>query len=171
MLCLINYRISKLCWGLDLRVVDPVEVTKRVVNGVFNGVTTVELDNLAAEVCQYTSCTAIEYLAYASSRVPIHLDRCIHDYPASRLCSSCSSYCHLELAQGDKEDLLTCHQGSLYLWCVDDHPTASTLLLPEAVRVFDAKLLLFPLGASHCTSYILRDFRPQSTQRMARSLL
>ena len=45
-----DYRISKLCWGLDLRVVDPVEVTKRVVNGVFNGVTTVELDNLAAEV-------------------------------------------------------------------------------------------------------------------------
>lgn len=44
------YSISKLCWGLDMRIVDPVEVTKKVVNGVFNGVTTVELDNLAAEV-------------------------------------------------------------------------------------------------------------------------
>lgn len=109
MLYILTYRISKLCWGLDLRVVDPVEVTKRVVNGVFNGVTTVELDNLAAEVCHYTSPSAIEHLAYASSRVPLHLDRCIHDYSASRLRSSCSSYCHLKLAQGDKEDLLTCH--------------------------------------------------------------
>lgn len=30
-----------------------VQITKRVINGVYNGVTTVELDNLAAETAAY----------------------------------------------------------------------------------------------------------------------
>ncbi|KAK9894614.1 putative ribonucleotide-diphosphate reductase large chain [Cystobasidium minutum MCA 4210] len=62
----ITSRISKLCWGLDLRVVDPVEVTKRVVNGVFNGVTTVELDNLAAETAAYMTTQHPDYAVLAA---------------------------------------------------------------------------------------------------------
>ena len=45
----ITARIDKLCYGLDLNYVEPIEVAKKVINGIYDGVTTVELDNLAAE--------------------------------------------------------------------------------------------------------------------------
>ena len=45
----ITARIAKLCYNLNERFVDPVEVAKKVINGLFDGVTTIELDNLAAE--------------------------------------------------------------------------------------------------------------------------
>ena len=44
----ITARIEKLCYGLS-EYVDPVAVAKRVIDGVYDGVTTAELDNLAAE--------------------------------------------------------------------------------------------------------------------------
>ena len=44
----ITARIEKLCYGLS-EYVDPVAVAKRVIDGVYDGVTTSELDNLAAE--------------------------------------------------------------------------------------------------------------------------
>lgn len=45
----ISSRIAKLCYGLDERFVEPLEVAKKVIVGVYNGVTTSELDELAAE--------------------------------------------------------------------------------------------------------------------------
>ncbi len=45
----ITARIEKLCYGLDINYVHPVDVAKKVINGIYDGVTTVELDNLAAE--------------------------------------------------------------------------------------------------------------------------
>jgi ribonucleoside-diphosphate reductase alpha subunit len=45
----ITARIEKLCYGLDTNYVSPVEIAKKVINGIYDGVTTVELDNLAAE--------------------------------------------------------------------------------------------------------------------------
>ncbi|KXS14429.1 ribonucleoside-diphosphate reductase large chain [Gonapodya prolifera JEL478] len=45
----ITSRIRKLSYGLDENHVDPVLVSQRVVTGVYNGVTTSELDTLAAE--------------------------------------------------------------------------------------------------------------------------
>jgi ribonucleoside-diphosphate reductase alpha subunit len=47
----ITARIEKLCYGLDARYIKPVEVAKKVIEGLYDGVTTVELDNLAAEIC------------------------------------------------------------------------------------------------------------------------
>src|SRR5690606_1906019 len=46
----ITARIVKLCYGLDPKVVRPVEVAMKVINGLYDGVTTQELDNLAAEI-------------------------------------------------------------------------------------------------------------------------
>jgi ribonucleoside-diphosphate reductase alpha subunit len=43
-------RVEKLCYGLDLKYVSPVEVAMKVINGLYDGVTTIELDNLAAEI-------------------------------------------------------------------------------------------------------------------------
>ena len=46
----ITSRVEKLCYGLDLKFVSPVEVAMKVINGLYDGVTTIELDNLAAEI-------------------------------------------------------------------------------------------------------------------------
>ncbi len=45
----ITARIKKLCYGLDSNFVDPIHISQKVIQGLFNGVTTSELDNLAAE--------------------------------------------------------------------------------------------------------------------------
>ncbi|MCS7036409.1 MAG: ribonucleoside-diphosphate reductase subunit alpha [Saprospiraceae bacterium] len=45
----ITARLRKLCYGLDTRYVNIIEVAKKVILGLYDGVTTVELDNLAAE--------------------------------------------------------------------------------------------------------------------------
>ena len=46
----ITARVSKLCYGLDTRHIDPTKITRRAVSGVYDGVSTVELDNLASEI-------------------------------------------------------------------------------------------------------------------------
>ncbi|TNE69578.1 MAG: ribonucleoside-diphosphate reductase subunit alpha [Bacteroidetes bacterium] len=45
----ITARLRKLCYGLDTSYVNIIEVSKKVIMGLYDGVTTVELDNLAAE--------------------------------------------------------------------------------------------------------------------------
>lgn len=45
----ITARVKKLCYGLHPEYVDPIEIAKKVIQGLFDGVTTSELDNLAAE--------------------------------------------------------------------------------------------------------------------------
>lgn len=44
----ISSRINKLCDGLD-KIIDPPAITHQVIRGLYSGVTTVELDNLAAD--------------------------------------------------------------------------------------------------------------------------
>ena len=46
----ITARIEKLCYGLETNFVNPVEVAMKVINGLYDGVSTQELDNLAAEI-------------------------------------------------------------------------------------------------------------------------
>ncbi len=45
----ITARVKKLCYGLNQQYVDPIEISRRVIQGLYDGVTTTELDNLAAE--------------------------------------------------------------------------------------------------------------------------
>jgi len=51
----ITQRIRVLCDGLDSKYVDPVPITQKVVEGLYNGISTSELDTLAAETCAYMS--------------------------------------------------------------------------------------------------------------------
>jgi len=51
----ITKRISNLCDGLDPKFVDPVPVTQKVIEGFYSGITTSEIDTLAAETCAYMS--------------------------------------------------------------------------------------------------------------------
>uniref|UniRef100_A0A672L429 Ribonucleoside-diphosphate reductase n=1 Tax=Sinocyclocheilus grahami TaxID=75366 RepID=A0A672L429_SINGR len=46
----ITSRIQKLCYGLNAEFVDPTQITMKVIQGLYSGVTTVELDTLAAEI-------------------------------------------------------------------------------------------------------------------------
>lgn len=45
----ITSRIEKLCQGLNMEFIEPIEIAKKVIDGLYDGVTTQELDNLAAE--------------------------------------------------------------------------------------------------------------------------
>ncbi len=46
----ITARVQKLCYGLEPQHVNPVSVAMKVIEGIYAGVTTHELDNLAAEI-------------------------------------------------------------------------------------------------------------------------
>ena len=45
----ITARVKKLCYGLNPDYIDYIEIAKKVIQGLYDGVTTSELDNLAAE--------------------------------------------------------------------------------------------------------------------------
>lgn len=59
-------RIEALCEGLDPRYVDHVKVAQKVIQGLYSGVTTTELDNLAAEIAASMSTTHPDYAVLAS---------------------------------------------------------------------------------------------------------
>ena len=61
----VTARIQKLCYGLD-PLVQPVEVAKKVIQGIFEGVTTSELDNFAAEVAASLTTKHPDYAKLAS---------------------------------------------------------------------------------------------------------
>ena len=61
----ITARVKKLCYGLHTNV-DPVSVAMRVIEGVYDGVTTSELDNLAAEVAATNAVNHPDYAQLAS---------------------------------------------------------------------------------------------------------
>ncbi|GLB38634.1 putative provides the precursors necessary for DNA synthesis [Lyophyllum shimeji] len=62
----ITARIEKLCYGLDMNYVNPIEVAQKVVAGVYQGVTTVELDNLASETAAYLTTKHPDYAVLAA---------------------------------------------------------------------------------------------------------
>jgi ribonucleoside-diphosphate reductase alpha chain len=62
----ITARIEKLCYGLNPGLVDPIDVAKKVIEGLFDGVTTSELDNLAAETAASLTTKHPDYALLAS---------------------------------------------------------------------------------------------------------
>jgi len=65
----ITARVRKLCYGLN-KLVDPLKVAMRVIEGLYDGVTTSELDNLAAEVAA-TMTTAHPDYARLAARISV----------------------------------------------------------------------------------------------------
>ncbi|MBB6609665.1 ribonucleoside-diphosphate reductase subunit alpha [Pontibacter sp. Tf4] len=62
----ITARIEKLCYGLHADYVSPIEVAKKVIDGIYDGVTTVELDNLAAETAASLTTKHPDYAVLAA---------------------------------------------------------------------------------------------------------
>ena len=65
----ITSRVKKMCYGLN-KIVDPVKVAMRVIEGLYDGVTTSELDNLAAEIAA-TMTTAHPDYARLAARISV----------------------------------------------------------------------------------------------------
>jgi|TARA_R110000850_G_scaffold277058_1_gene421899 ribonucleoside-diphosphate reductase alpha chain len=61
----ITSRVKKMCYGLNERV-DPVKVAMRVIEGLYDGVTTSELDNLAAEIAATMTISHPDYAKLAA---------------------------------------------------------------------------------------------------------
>ena len=61
----ITARVKKLCYGLNVAV-DPLKVAMKVIEGVYDSVTTSELDNLAAEIAATNTTTHPDYAQLAS---------------------------------------------------------------------------------------------------------
>jgi ribonucleoside-diphosphate reductase alpha chain len=66
----ITARIEKLCYSLNRNYVDPVQIAMKVINGIYDGVTTIELDNLAAEICATLATVHPDY-AILAARIAI----------------------------------------------------------------------------------------------------
>ncbi|XP_054745257.1 ribonucleoside-diphosphate reductase large subunit-like [Anastrepha obliqua] len=59
-------RVQKLCYGLNMDFVDPVAIAHTVVNGLYCGVTTQEIDNLAAEIAASLTTQHSDYATLAA---------------------------------------------------------------------------------------------------------
>ena len=57
----ITARIKKLCYGFDPKHVDACVVAQKVVVGVYDGVTTVQLDDLASETAAFLTTVHPDY--------------------------------------------------------------------------------------------------------------
>uniref|UniRef100_A0A0N4ZKF9 Ribonucleoside-diphosphate reductase n=1 Tax=Parastrongyloides trichosuri TaxID=131310 RepID=A0A0N4ZKF9_PARTI len=66
----ITSRISKLCYKLNMDYIDPSMVTLKVIQGLYKGVSTVELDNLAAETAANMTTLHPDY-AILAARIAI----------------------------------------------------------------------------------------------------
>ena len=54
-------RVKRQCYGLDMNFVEPMEVAKKVIHGLYDGITSVELDVLAAETAASLTPTHPDY--------------------------------------------------------------------------------------------------------------
>jgi len=70
----ITHRISQLTYGLDKNV-DSMQIAKRTINGLFDGITTEELDNLSAEVSAYMTSVHPDYARLAGRIAVANLHR------------------------------------------------------------------------------------------------
>ena len=66
----ITNRIYKLCHGLNMDYIKPLDVAKKVIAGIYDRVSTVELDNLAAEITATMSTQHPDY-AILAARIAI----------------------------------------------------------------------------------------------------
>jgi len=66
----VTARIEKLCYGLNTNYIEPLDIAKKVISGIYDGVTTVELDNLAAETAASMT-TAHPDFAKLAARIAI----------------------------------------------------------------------------------------------------
>lgn len=75
----ITHRISQLTYNLDNDYVDSMQVAKRTIQGLFDGISTEELDNLSAEVSAYMTSIHPDYARLAGRIAVANLHRSTSD--------------------------------------------------------------------------------------------
>jgi ribonucleoside-diphosphate reductase alpha chain len=92
----ITKRISTLCEGLDRNFVDPVPITQKVIEGFYNGISTSEVDTLAAETCAYMSQKHHDFSTLAARIVVSNL----HKNTSDSFSQTCKTLFEYEDKQG-----------------------------------------------------------------------
>lgn len=59
-------RVKKQCYGLDMDYIEPMEIAKKVINGLYDGISSIELDVLAAETAAALTPTHPDYSILAA---------------------------------------------------------------------------------------------------------
>ncbi len=62
----ITARIEKLCYGLNMSFIAPIDISRAVIDGLYDGVSTLELDNLAAEIAATKATVHPDYSVLAA---------------------------------------------------------------------------------------------------------
>ena len=99
----VTARIEKLCYSLEPRHVDPVDVAKKVIEGIYDGVTTSELDNLAAEIAASLTTKHPDYARLASRIAVSNLHK---NTKKSFSATMTDLYNYIDLRTGKKAPLL-----------------------------------------------------------------
>ena len=80
----ITARIKKLCYGINQEFVEPVEIAKHVIQSIYDGVTTSELDNLAAETAATMAAIHPDYSMLAARIAISNLHKNTKNHSARR---------------------------------------------------------------------------------------
>jgi hypothetical protein len=75
----ITHRISQLTYNLDNDYVDATQVALRTIQGIYDNITTEELDNLSAEVSAYMTSLHPDYARLAGRIAVANLQRSTSD--------------------------------------------------------------------------------------------
>eukprot|EP00523_Entomoneis_sp_CCMP467_P005515 CAMPEP_0168747824 /NCGR_PEP_ID=MMETSP0724-20121128/15857_1 /TAXON_ID=265536 /ORGANISM="Amphiprora sp., Strain CCMP467" /LENGTH=797 /DNA_ID=CAMNT_0008795629 /DNA_START=6 /DNA_END=2399 /DNA_ORIENTATION=+ len=89
----ITSRINKLCYGLDSKHVDAVVISQKVIQGVYPGVTTSELDELAAQTAAGLATQHPDYSILAA-RISVSNLHKMTESKFSKLCEAMYNYKH-----------------------------------------------------------------------------
>merc|ERR1719161_3020122 len=99
----ITSRLEKLMDGLDRKYVDPVKITQKVVEGVYQGIKTSELDTLAAETCAYMSQKHPDF-SWLAARISVSN---LHKSTSDSFSQTCKALYEYTDKQGRKAALLS----------------------------------------------------------------
>lgn len=100
----ITTRIEKLCGGLDMNYVKPIEIAKKVIDGLFDGVTTEELDRLAAET---SAAMTVRHPDYAKLAARIEVSN-LHKRTSNSFSNTMKRlYSYIDPKTGDNAPLLS----------------------------------------------------------------
>ncbi len=100
----ITARVKKLCYGLEQNYIKPLEIAKRVIQGLYDGVSTTELDNLAAETAATMATTHPDY-ARLAARIAVSNLHKNTDKSFSRTMKALYDY--IDPKTGDKAGLIS----------------------------------------------------------------
>ena len=169
----ITARIKKLCYSLH-ESVDPQRVAMRVIEGVYDGVSTTELDNLAAEVAATNAVTHPDYASLASRIAVSNLHKAtkksfaetmndLYNYvdpvtgdPASLLAEDVH-----EIIQENAEFLDSQMVGDTQVGCVGDYCLSRDLGFPRDEDVPSCHL---------CKTYLCHSIGPNDDRNLIYTL-